>query len=89
MEKFNITRQTKRDLAKLVKEAIGTNDYTELSIVYLAPSHVNNGRFGICGTTEKDLIDSNDRGECFYKSFSNYKADGKITLKRIEEDIFN
>ena len=70
------------------KEAIGDNDYIELRIVYLEGSFANEGRFDICGTTEKDLIDSRDRGECFYKGFTNYKADGKVTLKGIEETIF-
>lgn len=89
MKKFNITVKIKRDLAKLVKESIGNNDYTELSIVYLEPSSTNEGKFDICGTSEKDLIDSCDRGEYFYINFTNYKADGKITLKEIEKQIFD
>jgi len=88
MEKFNITKSSKRELAKLVKKAVGNNDYTELSIVYLAPSNIYEGRFDICGTSEKELIDSYERGECFYCRFEHSAADGKPTLKEIENKIF-
>lgn len=88
MKKFNINRKTKRDLAKKVLVKIGNNDYTELSIVYIE-SNIFPSYFDTTGTNEIDLINSTNRGEVFYKSFTNYKIDGKITLAKIENQIFN
>lgn len=86
MERFNITNAIKRELAREVKKEIGNNDYTELAVMYKAANSSLEGEFYTATTSEIQKLES--EGDCYYKTFTHYKADGKITLKEIEEKIF-
>lgn len=87
MEKFNITNSIKRDLARKVKKEIGDNDYTELAIMYKSPTFSEDGHFYLTETINIQKLET-ETEDCHYKTFTHYKADGKITLKEIENLIF-
>lgn len=87
MEKFNITNAIKKQLARKVKKEIGNNDYSELAVMYKAPNSSSDGEFYVIATSKINMCEN--EGDCYYKTFTHYKSDGKITLKEIENKIFS
>ncbi|MDV3426639.1 MAG: hypothetical protein LIR50_05550 [Bacillota bacterium] len=87
MEKFNITRETKRDLARNIKKQIGNNDYIELAVMYVPANNIHNGYFQAVETIIREKLEN--EGQCYYCLFTHNKTDGKLTLKDIENLIFS
>lgn len=82
MEMFKINNKVKREIAREVKEVINGKEYTEIGIMY----NVDKENFFTVETSKIDRFEH--EGNIKYKVFIHYGADGKLTLKDIEEKIF-
>lgn len=87
--KIKTTNIIKRNLAKEIKKAIKekflSDDYFECMIFY-DPTYGKESFF-IVDTIETEKYIN--YGYVYYKDFQYYRKDGNITLKKIEENIFN
>lgn len=82
MNTFKITNTNMRQLAREVKLEI-KGDYTEVAIMY----NTETEEFYITETFNIDKAEA--EGHVVYKIFTHYATDGNLTLKEIEEKIFN
>lgn len=82
-KQFKITNKVKRELAREIKELIKDQDYVEVGIMY----NVNEDKFFTTETGKMDKLEY--EGNVKYNIFTYYRADGNLTLEKIEEKIFN
>lgn len=91
MEKFKITNLIKREVAKKVKAEMQrqfkNGEYSEVGVMY-DPSQENYSLGNFYLAESSNIEKEEYEGKMLFKLFEHYKADGKLTLKEIENIIF-
>ena len=79
---YKITKKVKREIAREVKQYMGTKDYVEIAIMY----NPYTDKFFTSKTINIQHLEYD--GYIHYKTFIYYRVDGRVTLGEIEDKIF-